>query len=191
LKSKREYVIPFVGLKTGTHHFDFEIDDSFFEDLEYSMIHSGKLQVKLELEKKETMLIGNYFADGVVTVECDRCNDPVEISVHGDFQLIYKFGTETSDDENLIVLHPDEYEIDVKDSIYELITVNLPSKFVHPEGECNEEMIEILNQYALVENDDEDWEDDEDDQEDEDWDDDEGDDDGPIDPRWSALKNLN
>lgn len=187
-----------MGLKIGTHKFDFQIDDSFFEDREYSMIQSGKVAVTLEIEKKETMLIGHYSADGIVSVECDRCTDQVEIPVKGDFQLIYKFGTESSDDETLIVLHPDEYEIDVRDSIYELITVSLPSKFVHPAGECNEEMIGILNQYSLVADDDEDeeWDDDgeeRDENEDGDWDqeEDEGDDDGPIDPRWSALKNLN
>lgn len=181
-----------MGLKIGTHKFDFQIDDSFFEDREYSMIQSGKVSVALELEKKETMLIGHYSADGIVCVECDRCADQVEIPVEGDFHLIYKFGIESSDDETLVVLHPDEYEIDVRDSIYELIIVSLPSKFVHPPGGCNEEMIEILNQYSLVADDEEneEWDDD-----DEEWDDDEdeddGDDDGPIDPRWSVLKNLN
>ena len=193
MKSKRDYIIPFVGLKVGFHEFEFEIRDAFFDELEYSIIQKGNALVKLRLEKKETMLIGEFSVRGMVFTSCDRCNDPVEVPVDGTFRLIYKFGDEVSDDETLIVLPNDSYELDVRQNIYELITVSLPTRLVHPKGECNEEMLDLLQKYSgrsedLGEEDDEDeWDD-----EDEDWDDeDDEDDDDPIDPRWSALKNLN
>ncbi len=193
MKSKRDYIIPFAGLKVGFHEFEFEIRDSFFDELEYSIIQKGNALVKLRLEKKETMLIGEFSVSGMVFTSCDRCNDPVEVPVNGSFRLIYKFGDEVSDDETLIVLPDDSYELEVRQNIYELITVSLPSRLVHPKGECNEEMLELLQKYSgrsedLSEEDDEDDWDEED--EDEDWDE-EDDDDDPIDPRWSALKNLN
>ncbi len=180
------------------HDFEFEIEDAFFEQLEYSIIHSGNVKVDLNLEKKETMLIGNFKIQGTVSASCDRCNDPLELTVKGEYQLIFKFGTENEDDESLVVLHPDAYEIDFAPYLYEFITVSLPSKIVHPKGECNEEMIELLKQYSAVPmdesdlDDDDDWDDDEWDGDDEDWEEeDDDDDDDPIDPRWSALKNLN
>jgi uncharacterized metal-binding protein YceD (DUF177 family) len=108
---------------------------------------------------------------------------------------VFKFALEPSDDETLIVLHPDSYELDIRDNLYELITVSLPIRLVHSEGECNEEMIALLNKYTVQreESDDEDqddWDDDDD------WDDEEDDDDGdddfdPKDPRWATLRNLN
>ena len=191
MKSKRDYIIPFVGLKVGFHEFEFEIRDAFFEELEYSIIQKGDAHVKLRLEKKETMLIGEFSVSGLVFTSCDRCNDPVEVPVNGSFRLIYKFGDEVSDDETLIVLPDEAYELDVRQNIYELITVSLPARLVHPKGECNEEMLELLQKYSGRSeeiNDYEDW----DEEEDEDWEeDDDDDDDDPIDPRWSALKNLN
>ena len=191
MKSNKEFIIPFIGLKVGFHDFNFEIHDAFFEEVEYSIIHKGNVTVSLTLEKKETMLIGEFQIGGTVSASCDRCNDPLDVPVKGTFRLVYKFDNETSDDESLIVLHPDAYELDVRDNIYELITVSLPARLTHPMGECNEEMIELLKKYSgqpeSVEDDfDDDWDD-------EDWeeeDDDDGDDD-PVDPRWSALKNLN
>ena len=75
----------------------------------------------------------------------------------------------------------------------QLITVSLPARLTHPMGECNEEMIELLKKYSGQPESVEDDFDDDDDWDDEDWeeeDDDDGDDD-PVDPRWSALKNLN
>jgi uncharacterized metal-binding protein YceD (DUF177 family) len=199
-------MIPFVGLKVGFHDFDFDVSDSFFDEIEYSIIHSGSVKVHISLEKKETMLIAIFTIDGKVKTNCDRCNDPIEVVVDGTYQLIFKFGLEPEFDENLVVLHPDDYEIDMREHIYEFITVSLPTRVVHPKGECNEEMIALLNEYSvqkLESEDDEDWDEDEWDEdlgEDDDWDDDEeeeGDDeddndkDGPIDPRWTPLLNLN
>jgi uncharacterized metal-binding protein YceD (DUF177 family) len=193
VKSNKEFIIPFIGLKVGFHDFNFEIHDAFFEEVEYSIIHKGNVTVSLTLEKKETMLIGEFQIGGTVSASCDRCNDPLDVPVKGTFRLVYKFDNETSDDESLIVLHPDAYELDVRDNIYELITVSLPARLTHPMGECNEEMIELLKKYSGQPESVEDDFDDDDDWDDEDWeeeDDDDGDDD-PVDPRWSAIKNLN
>lgn len=196
MKSKREYIIPFIGLKLGFHEYQYDISDTFFEEREYSIIHKGNVNVNLVLEKKETMLIGEFVINGNVFTDCDRCNDPIEVPVKGNYRLIFKFGLEPSDDETLIVLHPDSYELDIRDNLYELITVSLPIRMVHADGECNEEMIELLNKYTVQreESDDEDqddWDDD-DDWDDEEEDDDDGEDDfDPKDPRWATLRNLN
>ncbi len=188
MKSNKEFIIPFIGLKVGFHDFNFEIHDAFFEEVEYSIIHKGDVTVSLSLEKKETMLIGEFQIGGTVSTSCDRCNDPIDVPVKGSFRLVYKFDNEISDDESLIVLHPDAYELDVRDSIYELITVSLPVRLVHPMGECNEEMIQLLKKYSgQPDNVEEDFDDD-DDWEDEDWEDEEDDDDDPVDPRGRHLK---
>lgn len=207
----KEFIIPFIGLKLGKHHFEFEIDDTFFESMEYSIIQKGNVKVELELDKKETMLIATFDVEGVVETLCDRCNTPMNLEIQGSYKLVYKFGLEEEEDEMLIVLHPDSYQIDVTTPIYELITSQLPLRAIHDDGECDEEMWELIQKHTINANvdeeedwDDEDWDEDLDD---EDWIDDEGDDDDeegnldsdegnsdddrPIDPRWSILKNLN
>lgn len=198
MKARKAYHIPFVGLKLGFHDFEFEIKDAFFEEVEYSIIQRGVVHVHLKLEKKETMLIGDFSISGKVFTTCDRCNESLELPVKGQFKLIFKFGTELSDDENLHVLHPDAYELELFDIIYEFITVSLPSRKVHKVGECNEEMIHLISKYSAIAEesesedwDDEDWDDEEDwDDDEEDWDDDDPDDNDPIDPRWKVLKKV-
>ena len=127
VKSNKEYIIPFVGLSLGSHKFEFDVTDAFFEGIEYSIIHKGNVRVELLLEKRETMLVGNYIINGTVETNCNRCNDPVETKVKGDYRLVYKFGTEPSDDESLIIVYPEEFEINIKDNVFELITVSLQS----------------------------------------------------------------
>lgn len=203
-KSSNEFIIQFAGLKTGTHRYEFDIHKSFFEGVENTLIDDANVRVELAFEKKETMMIAEFSLSGTVTTPCDRCNDPMEVPVYGDYRIVYKFGTEVSEDENLMILHPESFELDVSAPIYELLVISLPARRIHPEGECNEEVMDLYNKYIVNANEpdddewDEDWE--EDDDPDGDWeDDDEGDDDDdsdpdddkPIDPRWSALKNLN
>lgn len=203
-----EFLIPFVGLKIGKHLFDFEIGNSFFESMEYSIIEQGNVKVTLELDKKETMMIALFHAEGTINTLCDRCNTPMDLEIDGGYKLIYKFGLEEEEDEMLVVLHPDSYQIDITNPIYELITTQLPLRVLHDEGECDEEMWELIQQHIVNPEDEEDLEDEDWDDEDEEWDfdedetdsdddeeeedlDDEDDNDKPIDPRWAILKNLN
>jgi uncharacterized metal-binding protein YceD (DUF177 family) len=133
----------------------------------------------------------------------------MDLEIDGGYKLIYKFGLEEEEDEMLVVLHPDSYQIDIANPIYELITTQLPLRVLHDEGECDEEMWELLQQHIVnpedeEDLDDEDWDDDDewdfdedetdsdDDDDDDDWEEeDENDKDKPIDPRWAILKNLN
>lgn len=187
--SDKYFIIPFVGLKIGTHEFEFEINDSFFEDMEYSIVQKGKIKVILQLEKKETMFNARFFAEGTIETVCDRCNAPLELDIEGEFSLVYKFGYEESEDESLVILHPEAYELNVKDAIYELISTSVPPRVLHQPGECDEEMWSLLKQYTVnqpeEEEDDDDWDDDEEEQIPgiEEFD--------PKDPKWSILKNLN
>lgn len=168
----KSFIIPFVGLKLGKHEFDFEIGDEFFENYEYTVVHKAKLKAKLELEKKETMLIGEFKISGVVETECDRCGGEMNQELEGDFRLIFKFEDEDQEDESLIAIGQEAYELDTADHFYELITVSLPSRNLHDEEDCDPDVIEKLQEYRSGANDSED------------------DNDEDVDPRWEALRKL-
>lgn len=180
----KEFNIPFVGLKLGVHEFEFEINDTFFESIEYSLIQKGDVKVHFTLDKKETMMIGDYSIEGTVHTACDRCTGPLEVAIEGEYQLVYKFASEDEEDESLVVVYPEEFEIDIKDSIHEFITVSLPPRVVHEEGECDEEMMALLDEYVVNSENYEEYEEDEEEVEPEE------EDDEYIDPRWEALRKL-
>ncbi|GAA0876916.1 hypothetical protein GCM10009118_33260 [Wandonia haliotis] len=166
--SLRNYNVQFSGLKDGLHQVSFEIGAEFFENFEYSLIESGEVLIDMELDKKPNMLTTRYKVKGVVNTTCDRCADPLELPVEGAFKLVFKFGKEQSDNEELIVLPPEAYMLEMAPYFYEFINVLLPARKVHEEGECNEEMVTLISQYSINSSD----PDDEDDFED-DWDEDE------------------
>jgi len=174
MRSIKDFTVPYEGLKLGKHEFEFQITKPFFEELEYSLIEEGGVYVTMLLEKRETMMVADITFDGWVEKSCDRCNDSLRVKVKSSSQLIFKFDTEASEDENLIVLLPSEYQLHLAPIFYELMVVALPSRTVHPEDECNEEMLDLLDEYSGYYEDESDEEN--------------GDD---IDPRWEALKKLN
>ena len=176
MKALKQFSIPFSGLKLGKHQFDFEIDKSFFDAFEYSLVKDGALKVTLELDKQETMLILNFHILGTIQLNCDKClaefAQPIEIEE----RQIVKFAEDEleSDDLEIIVLNRKESEIDVSEMIYEFINVSIPYINICEQAEtdqkCDPEMIATLEKLASgnVEKEEE----------------------KSDDPRWEALKKL-
>lgn len=173
-----EYIIRFSSLTDGVHEFDYTIGKEFFEHIDYSEVKNAKLDVNLFLEKKATMMILNFGITGQVEVMCDRCTDNFNIDIETYDELIYRFGNEDLGDEKVIVIYPNEIEIDVTHPIYEFISLAIPSRRIHEEkSDCNKDMLKDISNYLLV--DDETSEAVNDLEESKE-----------IDPRWSALNKL-
>lgn len=179
---KSEYVIAFSGLKDGKHNFHFKIGNSFFEHFETTDIEGAELELDMELEKKTTILQVDFKAKGKLQVMCDRCTDSFWLEVTGEDDLIYKFTEQELDDEKIKTIASHETEIDITQPVYEFISLLLPYKRVHPEGGCNEEMLNEINNYLMVE---ENYY-----EEEEDSDSAENESDESVDPRWAALNKL-
>ena len=164
-----QFVIPFRGLKTGLHTFDWEIENKFFEHFEYSEIKTGHISIHAEMEKDEKMLVFHFMLNGIVLLPCDRCLEPLEQKINGNETLIIKFGDRYyEENEELQIIPEGETHIDVSPFIYEYCHLLLPFRRVHPDDEngvslCNPEVLRKLEEKPSSA--------------------------GP-DPRWEGLKNL-
>lgn len=174
MKKKDRYLIAFQGLKEGEHMFEFAINNSFFEKLEYSDIEKGDLKAVVNLIKGTRHLELEIAIDGNVYVTCDRCLDEYPEEITFDGRLFVKYGAEKSDeDDELWVIPESENELDLTHYLYESINLSLPFRKVHPEDEkgnstCNQEIIEKLEELSIeIEKDEE-----------------------VNDPRWDKLKDL-
>jgi len=175
MKALKSYTIPFVGLKEGMHHFDFQIDNTFFQYFEYDEFNAIDVKIDLEFEKKSTLLELNFSAEGSVNVNCDISNEPYNQAINDNFKLVVKFGNEYNDDNDDILIVPHgEYEINVAQYIYELIILAVPIKRVHPgieDGSLESDILSKLEELSPSE--DHKTKSSED-----------------IDPRWNNLKKL-
>ena len=147
---KTQFIIPVTGLKPGTHQFDFLIDDTFFEQFEYSEIKSGNINLQVIIEKEENLVVFHFSFKGQVTIPCDRCYEPLYMPIEGNERLILKFGTDFHEESEEIQVVPiGENHFDISPFIYEYIHLALPARRVHPDNEegestCNADIIRRL-----------------------------------------------
>ena len=176
MKPLKQFSIPFTGLKIGKHQFDFEIDNSFFDAYEYSLVKQGELKVDVELDKQETMLILKIHIAGTIKLDCDKCLSEFDAPINVTERQIVKFAEDDleSDDLEIIMLNKKESTIDIADILYEFITVSVPYiKICEQNGngvQCDKEMIERLENLSSPSQQEEKTISD--------------------DPRWDALKKL-
>lgn len=162
------FVIPYSGLKTGIHLFEFQVDDSFFELFEYAEVKGGNVQVKVSMDMHENMLVLDFFLEGTVLVECDRCLGLFYMPVNGKERLVVRFGdNEEEVSDELVTINESGNKMALDKYIFEYICLLVPMKHTHPDDEngmslCDPEVMMLLKTHQSKE----------------------------TDPRWDALRNL-
>lgn len=172
----KEFLIPFVGLKLGKHHFEYQINNAFFENFDYDEFQNSDIKVAVVLDKKSNMLELEFKHKGTVNVPCDLTGEDFDLPIKGKMKLIVRFGEAfNNDNEELLILPFGEFEIDIIQYIYEMIALSVPLKRVHPgvkDGSLKTEALDKLKELQVKE------EVKKEDKEEN------------IDPRWDKLKQL-
>ena len=165
MKKFSNYNIPFTGLNLGNHRYDYKIDKAFFDLFEYCEITDGEFDVKIELDKKETMLILDFDLSGKVTDQCDRCGSDVILPITYKERIYVKFGEESSDDESILIIPENAHQINIAELLEEFAVLSLPVRKIHEEGKCDKKALKRLKKF-------------------------EHNDSEKIDPRWEKLKGF-
>ncbi len=176
MEKTKEFLIPFIGLKLGKHHFEYQVSNAFFEIFDYNEYNNSDIKVNVVLEKKSTMLELAFKHKGTVNVPCDMTNEEFDLPIKGKMKLIVRFGDSfNNDNEELLILPHGEYQIDIAQYIYEMIVLSVPLKRIHPgvkDGSLNTEALTKLKELTVKELKKENKKEDN------------------IDPRWDKLKQL-
>ena len=170
MSQKEDTIIRFSGLKPGRYTYSYSLTDEFFEEWKNDEIRGGKVEIEAKMERMEHMLMFTFTLKGEVTTMCDRCLGDLVVPVEGEEHLCVRFSdTETTDDEDVVVMPESAFEIDLAQWLYEYVAVRIPMQHIHPDGECDPEVTKYIvdeDENEREKNDDE------------------------IDPRWEALKKL-
>jgi uncharacterized metal-binding protein YceD (DUF177 family) len=169
-KFLQEFHIPFVGMQVKLYQFKYLISELFFNNFAESDIEKCAIEVKLDIDKKENFFLLTFYIDGSIEMPCDRCMEPFNQNVFGDYEIAVKFrndDTVENEDEDVVFISKSDDFIDVSDLIYEFILLSIPLRCAHPENEsgqseCNQEVLSKLTS-SKEEN---------------------------VDPRWAALEKL-
>ena len=142
------------------------MNEEFFNCFDETKGTIGELIARVDVERITSLLKVKMGMVGKVRAICDRCLEEMDLFVEGEMNLYVKLGQrEEGNDDDFIVLSQDEDFLDMGPLLYEMYMLNYPIRVVHPEGECNQEMEEVIDRFVVEEKE-------------------------YIDPRWDELRKL-
>lgn len=150
---KSLYNIPFVGLSLGKHTYEFDINNKFFEWFQYNEIDIVHGLATVILDKKNTFFELEIAVNGKVNLICDISNELFSQDISNSMELIVKFGENYNDEDDKIIIIPHEaFEINVAQYIYETIMLAIPMKKIHPgvaDGTLESPVLKKLQDYTI------------------------------------------
>lgn len=159
------------GLEEGVNHFEFDLDDTYFKAVDAPEVSQGSVHVSLDIVRTgNDFFTLDFHEAGAVMVSCDICLDQMEQPIETTQRLEVRFGTENSEEDDLVTVAEDEGILDVTWYLYEFIALAIPIKHVHAPGKCNPAMVRALEEYSAARSGEEDEQ--------------------VMDPRWEALLKL-
>ena len=163
MSESSKYSINLKSIGLDKEQFVWTLDDDFFAGLDQELISRGSVRVTLRVIKTSGNFRLLFDVEGQVTVPCDRCLEPMQQPVQGAHELSAVLG-ETYQDDGDVITVPDETGIvNLAWNLYEIVALLIPIAHVHPEGQCNTDMAQLLSRHTAQ---------------------------GQTDHRWDALKAL-
>jgi uncharacterized metal-binding protein YceD (DUF177 family) len=155
--------IAFVGLKPGIHEYTYQVDDSFFAEVDAPKeFNNCRATVKLQLDKKTSFLLLKFEVGGIAEVVCDRCGNPLSKDLWDEFNMVVKMVdnpdemNEQEEDPDVFYISRTESHIYLNDWIYEFVSLSVPvqklctaEEFGGPK--CNKEVLEKLKEMEVKE----------------------------------------
>lgn len=140
---KNNIVIPLKGLSQGKHCYEFDADGEFFASFGNTQIKDAQCVIAVEVERNGSFMGVRCEVKGSIVAECDRCLEDVVLPVDIDRSLSVKCSKvqEESDDDDVMIVDETSADIDLNQFVYDYVCLDIPIQVLHPEGECNPDMV--------------------------------------------------
>ena len=150
MEKDKTFEIDLVQLKEGKiYEHDYHIGRSFFEDTENHDVSDSDVDVHLQIEKRHDAYVLEFDFAGTLYVPCDRCLEAVSVPVDEIYDLMVRHGEEYDDShDDLLIIPENQTRLDVAPMIYDTLLLAIPLRCVHPDGECNSEMQQALENIS-------------------------------------------
>jgi uncharacterized metal-binding protein YceD (DUF177 family) len=162
MTGRREFEIPFVGLKPGIHEYEYQITDKFFTAYQQQDFSNCHATVKVNLDKKTGFILLKFEIGGQLEVICDRCSGNLPLNLWDEFNVVVKLAedpemmNEQEEDPDVYYISRGESHLHLSDWIYEFINLSIPMQkrceFEDMSGpNCNKSAAEALRKMKMPE----------------------------------------
>lgn len=155
MPKRKPIEIAFVGLKPGTHTFNYTVDESFFDSASARDFSNCAATIQVTLDKKNGFMLLKFEIGGRADVVCDRCGNALTKDLWDEFNMVVKMVdnpdemNEQEDDPDVFYISKTESHLYLDEWIYEFVSLSVPLQKVCSEEEmggpqCNQEVLNML-----------------------------------------------
>ncbi len=160
---RRDFEIPFVGLKPGIHEFSYRVTDKFFEAYQQQDFQNCDATIKLILDKKNGFMLLSFEVGGKLEITCDRCGNKLPMELWDEFKVLVKLVddpeimNQQEEDPDVYYISKGESHLHIADWIYEFINLSIPNQRMCKEEDmggpyCNKEVLAMLKKLDVQAN---------------------------------------
>ncbi|MBR3472299.1 MAG: DUF177 domain-containing protein [Prevotella sp.] len=146
--SLESFKVDLKGLSATETVREYSLDDSYFEAIDAPEVKSGSLHVSVTIRKSTGFFELLFHTEGVVRIPCNLCLDDMDQPIETDNRLMAKFGTQESEDDEVVIVDENEGMLDLSWLIYEFVALAIPIRHVHAPGKCNPAMLKALEEHS-------------------------------------------
>ncbi|MDE6341013.1 MAG: DUF177 domain-containing protein [Muribaculaceae bacterium] len=147
----KQYIIALPTLGEGHHELELKADKDLFSGRGGTDVTDADITAYIDIDVRHGAYNIGLTCQGWIDIPCDRCLDPMRIGIDEDYDVCVRYGEEYEETDESITLPENEVNFDLAPLIADTVSLAIPLRHVHPEGECNKEMEEIMNQHSAAE----------------------------------------
>ena len=144
----KQFIIALPALGEGHHEYEMKVDRDFFASRENDDVKEADVTAYVDIDVRRGAYEIGITCQGWIDVPCDRCLDPMRLEVDEDYDVTVRYGEDYDETDDTITIPESEVDFDLSPLIADTILLSIPLRHVHPEGECNPEMKEIMKQHS-------------------------------------------
>ena len=128
--------LPLSGMGDAVRSFSFKIDNQFFKTYNEDAQLKGKFNVEVVCDKRPGILTLDFAIKGFTDTSCDRCLVNIALPIKSTYQLLVKYGDETSLNDEVLTISSKTEKLLLASHIYDYILLSIPHAKVYA---CDEE----------------------------------------------------
>ncbi len=131
-------------LAEGSVPFSCQLGNGYFKTFSWEGVSGGNVLCEAHAAKLKEGFEVSVSVKGTVTLICDRCLETMEQPVDNAETILVKYRSQAEEGDDAITVDDESGVLDMADLIREIIAVGIPIRHIHPDGQCNAEMLRRL-----------------------------------------------
>ena len=137
-------------------NYSFEIGNIFFEKFEYSDIKEAYIKADINIKRySQSYMLNISIVGEIYNFLCDLCAEKITIPIEKKTSFILEENPhDLNSNDEIIYINPNQRVLNIKQILFEIITLSIPNKRVHKNDEhskCDQKMLKTIKKYIISE----------------------------------------